>query len=63
MDTAQLLTIPETAERLSVGRTRMFELLKAGEIESVLIGRSRRIPADAVGEYINRLRGAKHDAA
>jgi excisionase family DNA binding protein len=52
-----LLTVEEAAEQLNIGRTRMFALLKAGEIESVQIGRSRRIHPRAITAYTNRLLG------
>lgn len=52
-----LLLSPErAADRLDLGRSKIFELLATGELESVLIGRSRRIPVDALADYIARLR-------
>jgi excisionase family DNA binding protein len=53
-----LLTVEEAAERLRIGRTLMYSLIKTGEIESVPVGRLRRIPAECIGEYIARLRSA-----
>lgn len=50
-----LLTVEETAERLHIGKTKTYALVKAGEIESVLIGRLRRIHVDAVEAYAARL--------
>jgi excisionase family DNA binding protein len=50
-----LLTAEEAAERLGIGRTLMYQLIRTGEVESVLIGRLRRIPASAVDEYAQRL--------
>jgi excisionase family DNA binding protein len=50
-----LLTVEEAAERLGVGRTTAFALVKSGQIESVLIGRLRRVPASAVRDYAARL--------
>lgn len=48
---------PETAaETIGVGRTTMYELLRTGEIESIKIGRSRVIPADALRDYLTRKR-------
>jgi len=42
-----LLTVEEAAERLGIGRTLVFALLRNGELHSVQIGRLRRIrPAD-----------------
>lgn len=46
-----LLTVEEVAERLGIGRTTTFRLVKTGEIESVRIGRLRRIHIDAVNAY------------
>jgi excisionase family DNA binding protein len=51
-----LLTVERAAERLEIGRTKVFELMATGELESVLIGRLRRIPADALRSYVDRLR-------
>jgi excisionase family DNA binding protein len=52
----QLLFSPErAADKLEIGRTRMFALLKSGELQSVKIGRSRRIPATALTAYVNKL--------
>jgi excisionase family DNA binding protein len=50
-----LLTVEEAAERLGVGRTTAFALVKSGQIESVLIGRLRRVPTSAVRDYAARL--------
>lgn len=50
-----LLTVDEAVQRSRIGRTRIFELIKAGEIRSVKIGRSRRIPVRALEEYVDTL--------
>lgn len=50
-----LLTVEEAARRLSIGRTTMYALLKNGQINSVRIGRLRRIPSPALTEYTARL--------
>lgn len=50
-----LLTVEEAAERLGIGRTFAWRLVSAGELESVLIGRLRRVPVTAVSEYAARL--------
>jgi len=46
-----LLTVEEAAERLHIGKTKTYALIKTGEITSVLIGRLRRIHIDAVNAY------------
>ena len=51
-----VLTIEEAAERLGIGRTLMYALVSAGEVESVRIGRLRRVPTDALDAYVLRLR-------
>jgi excisionase family DNA binding protein len=60
-DTPLLLTVEQAAERLGIGRTLAYALVSAGEIESVQIGRLRRIPADALPAFLNRLRGITAD--
>ena len=53
-----LLYKPEAAAAvLGIGRSKRFELIAAGQIETVQIGRSRRIPAEALTQYVDRLRG------
>jgi excisionase family DNA binding protein len=53
-----LLTVEQTAQQLGIGRTTVFALLKSGDLESVPLGRLRRIPAECITEYIERLRVA-----
>jgi excisionase family DNA binding protein len=50
-----MLTAEQAAEVLGIGRTNMFALIKRGEIESVKVGRLRRVPADAIDAYTERL--------
>jgi excisionase family DNA binding protein len=51
----ELLRVEEAAARLSIGRTSMFALIRDGVIDSVKVGRLRRVPVDAVTAYINNL--------
>jgi excisionase family DNA binding protein len=52
-----LLVTPEQAAiTLSICRTKVYQLLREGELESVQIGTSRRIPRAALSEYVERLR-------
>jgi excisionase family DNA binding protein len=51
-----LYSVPEAARLLGVGRTYMFRLIAAGEIESIKVGKLRKIPHDALGCYIDRQR-------
>ncbi|MGA8725432.1 MAG: excisionase family DNA-binding protein [Acidimicrobiales bacterium] len=61
-----LLTVEEAAERLSIGRTKAFELIAKGELESVMIGRARRVPVQALEPFVAALREeskARHPSA
>ncbi|WP_405624560.1 excisionase family DNA-binding protein [Streptomyces sp. NBC_01396] len=58
-----LLTVEEAARRLRIGRTTCFRLVLAGEIESVTVGRLRRVPADALPAYVAKLRHSPAAAA
>lgn len=56
-------TIREAALALRISRTKLYELLDSGQIESVHIGRSRKIPADALRTYLDHLREEQHRKA
>jgi excisionase family DNA binding protein len=53
-----LLTAEEATERLGIGRTLMFRLIRTGEIESIQIHRLRRVPTSAIDDYAARLVGS-----
>lgn len=56
MTTTPLLYRPEAAaEALAVSRSRVYELMAAGRLKSVTVGRSRRIPAAALDEFVAQL--------
>ena len=55
-ETTRLLVTPEqAAEILSIGRTKVYELMATGTLRSVRIGRCRRIPTVAVNDLVNQL--------
>lgn len=56
MTDRQLYRPERAAEALDCGRTTVYALMATGELESVKIGRSRRIPADSLARYIDSLR-------
>ena len=58
-----LLTVEEAAQNLGIGRTLMYSLVSSGQVESVTIGRLRRVPADALSAYVAALRQAAQVAA
>lgn len=49
-------TVKEAARLLSLGTRKVEYMVKSGELESVKIGRSRRIPRKAIDTYLESLR-------
>jgi excisionase family DNA binding protein len=49
-----LLTVKQVADRLGVGRSKVYELLDSGQLGSLKIGTARRVPLGAVAEFIDR---------
>jgi excisionase family DNA binding protein len=50
-----LLTVSDVAEALSISRTRVFALFRAGELSSVKVGRRRLVTTASVEAYVARL--------
>jgi hypothetical protein len=50
-----LVVRPKGARRmLNCGQTRLYELIAAGELDSFLDGRSRKITVESIYRYIRR---------
>jgi excisionase family DNA binding protein len=49
-----LLTPIEAAAMLSIGRTKLYELMRTGDLFSVRLGGSRRIPRESVEAFVSR---------
>jgi excisionase family DNA binding protein len=47
-----LVRVEEAARLCDISRSRMYELVATGEVPSVSIGRSRRIPVDGLRDWI-----------
>jgi excisionase family DNA binding protein len=47
--------IKSAQERLSVSHSTIFELIGSGQLRSVLIGRRRLIPEQAIRDFIAQL--------
>lgn len=58
-DQRLLLTVSEAAQRLRIGRSLLYELITDGKIESIHVGRLRRIPPEALDAYIDGQRLAE----
>lgn len=50
-----LLKIPEVMARLAVGQTKVYELMSSGELRSVKVGRSRRVPNNDLERFMAEL--------
>jgi excisionase family DNA binding protein len=59
-ETKLLLTIEEAARRLGIGRTAMYRLVSSGAVESVTLGRLRRVPRECLADFVSILRGTHH---
>jgi excisionase family DNA binding protein len=49
-----LLRPAETAEAIGISRSRAYELIASGEIPSIRVGGSVRVPVDQLREWIQR---------
>ena len=48
---AVMVSVPEAAERLGVGTTKVKQLIASGQLASVTIGRRRLVPAANVRSF------------
>lgn len=53
----------EAAKALGIGRSKIYALMASGQLESVLVGGSRRIPLDAMHAFIEQLRESPSEGA
>ncbi len=49
--TSALLTVPEAAKYLGVGRKKVYELIEWGEIKALKLGRSVQIERDSLDRF------------
>jgi len=49
-----LLTPEQAAEALAICRARVYELMRSGELGSIRIGASRRVPRQALDAFIEQ---------
>jgi excisionase family DNA binding protein len=50
-----LLDVEEVAQILGVGRSHLYTYLLRGQLRSLKLGRRRKIPVEAVREFITKL--------
>jgi excisionase family DNA binding protein len=49
---ATFLTVAEVAAMMRVSKMTVYRLVHSGELPAVRVGRSFRVPAEAVGTYL-----------
>jgi excisionase family DNA binding protein len=54
-----LLSPEEVAEALSVSRSKVYELLASGRLDSVKIGRCRRVVQSVLLRFVDELQEAR----
>lgn len=59
IENVRLLKIQEVCSLLNLSRSMVYRLTTSGELQSVRIGKSVRIPAVAVEAYISSLTGSE----
>ncbi len=50
--------VNDAAHMIGVGRTKFYELIAAGEVETVKLGKATRITTASLHDLIKRQRGA-----
>jgi excisionase family DNA binding protein len=50
--------VNEAARMIGVGRTKLYELIAAGEVETVKLGKATRITTASLHDLVRRQRGA-----
>lgn len=48
------LTVAEVATQMRVSKMTVYRLVHSGELDAVRVGRSFRVPADAVQEFLDK---------
>ncbi|KUN64846.1 excisionase [Streptomyces canus] len=57
--THEALTVPEVMTALRLSRFKVYDLIRSNQLKSFTIGRARRIPADALHNFMqDRLKEA-----
>lgn len=54
-DQRRLLSVEEAAARAGIARSRLYLLMREGEVDSIRLGRRRLIPLEAIDGFVDRL--------
>lgn len=52
-----VLTVAEAGEALRIGRTAAYSIVRCGKLRSIRVGRTIRVPRDAIAEFLRAQRG------
>jgi excisionase family DNA binding protein len=50
-----LYDVEEVIDLIGLGRSKLYQYILSGELRSLKLGRRRKIPADALPEFIAKL--------
>lgn len=48
--------IPQAAHMLGIGKSKLYEFIATGEIETIKVGRSTLIPTESLRAFVTRRR-------
>ena len=48
----RLLKVPDVAARLTLSRSKTYELIDDGELRAIRVGRARRVPESEVDRFV-----------
>jgi excisionase family DNA binding protein len=55
VDTSELLTVPEAAERLRISKWMLYNLIRSRKLRSIKIGDRRLVPVAAIRAFVAEL--------
>lgn len=58
MDTSELLTVPEAADRLRVSKWMLYNLIRSRRLRTIKIGDRRLVPVSAMHDFLRELEDA-----
>jgi len=53
-----LMNVDEVSKILNISKSKVYRMIKAGELPSVLVGYSKRVHPDDLKKYINSFRNS-----
>jgi excisionase family DNA binding protein len=60
---APLLTVADVAARLRMGKSKVFEFIATGELDSLKIDAARRVTEEQLADFIERRAAASRASA